>query len=603
MQGRVPAVATAATDGEGRFAIPFPLRYAATLLVEADGFGRRWVEVREEESAVDVRLRRGGSLRGRVLAPDGAPAAGARILVLPRDALRLAPERPLDGLHRDAAELPEGWFESFEDLGAALPARTDGEGRYRVDGLEEGVAYHAYAAATGCAASIPAADLVGSAPGGILEREFRLREPAALALDLQAPAGFGDGGMEIEVENGGRRRTFRRDGPGVVLLEGLEPGAALVRIDGPSFVHAEVSADIAAGERAERVLVLDPGESLGGLVVDDTGAKLAEARVWIRPEIEREGGGWRDTRSATSAPDGTFRVSGLPPGPWILSSRCEERTVEGIPVPDAFTPLRVVLPRPARVSFRAILPEGSRGPGEGWVVCGARATREDAPEAGPWDYASGELPPGPVRLLAWEPGFVPIVRDLDLRPGEARDLGDIVLERGGTIRGRVLDDRGDPVGRGTVAMIVDPETWYGNPAASTAEDGSFVLTGIPEGAVRLRASAEGMETVEAEVAAGERDAVVLVSERLAVLEFRVESPAGRPQANVKVTLRRADGTGRPECDTTGDDGSFGGRFRVPFRSLHAGTWSVLLERHGVFVEAGEVTLERGETREVRLVFP
>jgi protocatechuate 3,4-dioxygenase beta subunit len=124
-------------------------------------------------------------------------------------------------------------------------------------------------------------------------------------------------------------------------------------------------------------------------------------------------------------------------------------------------------------------------------------------DAGRFELA--DLPPGRMRLLASCAGCATLERAVDLRRGGLIDIGTLVLklETAGpdaaTLHGEILTAAGAP--SRNVTVRVD----YGSPSGETGEDGSYRVTGIPLGAVRISIEAKdgARFTFEREFAAGE----------------------------------------------------------------------------------------------------
>lgn len=71
-------------------------------------------------------------------------------------------------------------------------------------------------------------------------------------------------------------------------------------------------------------------------------------------------------------------------------------------------------------------------------------------------------------------GYVEVVRTVTVNPGEERDLGEIVLDPGVTLRGWIVDEQGAAVPGGIVGFRGYRET-------KAAYDGRFTLSHVPEG--------------------------------------------------------------------------------------------------------------------------
>jgi hypothetical protein len=81
-----------------------------------------------------------------------------------------------------------------------------------------------------------------------------------------------------------------------------------------------------------------------------------------------------------------------------------------------------------------------------------------------------------------------------LATGAVIDLGDVVLDAPGAVRGRVVDERGTPLAGARVVWsesheLFSPSERRGQPGATSATDGTFEIAGLPPGAVHLCALA------------------------------------------------------------------------------------------------------------------
>ncbi|MEM7308094.1 MAG: sigma-70 family RNA polymerase sigma factor [Planctomycetota bacterium] len=117
--GRVELALSAAHTHDGGYLVA----------LQASGYGTIFehVQLESDEPLLDLGdlvLAPGGTLAGRVLGPDGAPLAGAEVVIGGEDHLRHSP----DDLARMGPE-PYGW---------SPRTRTDADGRFRLDGVEAG---------------------------------------------------------------------------------------------------------------------------------------------------------------------------------------------------------------------------------------------------------------------------------------------------------------------------------------------------------------------------------------------------------------------------------------------------------------------------------
>jgi RNA polymerase sigma-70 factor (ECF subfamily) len=193
---------------------------------------------------------------------------------------------------------------------------------------------------------------------------------------------------------------------------------------------------------------------------------------------------------------------------------------------------------------------------------------------------AGRTRPTLVRVAA--PGFAMTMLEGQPQPGLVKHLGDIVLERGGVISGRVVD----PQGRAKVGarVFATPPSWADADLTTAKRCGPpqselvSSTTSDDAGRFRLENVAPGGQRAWAEVA-GERfgvsaPLVVRSDEELSGIELVVEplrstdeiagvvvAPDGRPTEGLTLRVRTvADGNTHTSGQALRPDGSF--RFRV-----------------------------------------
>jgi hypothetical protein len=142
--------------------------------------------------------------------------------------------------------------------------------------------------------------------------------------------------------------------------------------------------------------------------------------------------------------------------------------------------------------------------------------------------------------------------------------GSVRLERTWTIKGRIVDLAGTPIGGASVTG--------GGASAQAESDGRFVLGPLQAGAVRIQTHLDWVHGPEVAAQAGD-DVGDLRLDRGVPVRVRVEDwpgpPAGRSDVAVRLTGRRPDGQGYGDHQTRTTDGTFtmsgvprDGRYRV-----------------------------------------
>lgn len=368
------------------------------------------------------------------------------------------------------------------------------------------------------------------------------------------------------------RRTMLPPGPKTakVVFEGVARGKWSVAWGGPRIAAGSAVVGVADGPADAGRHVLRLGRTVDGSVHDDLGTPLAGARVALseRSRLER-----RDTFHAEirTASDGGFRIEGAPDGEPLAWTASAAGCMEAAGLLGGETRLPIVLDRAQRVSGRVVDPDGKPVPEarievrylrEGWsttarerVVVGEDGTfsfDRETPLA-----TSVELRAKSFRLA--ERTLEPLSRQ-----GAAREvaLGDVVLDRGRNLRGRVTDATSGTALSGVSLRarttreerdraVTDEQE------ATSGEDGTFRIEGIgTDRSVRLEARASGHAPKTLEVEAGTDDAEVEVAlgrggrveGRLCGRPFEIARseiwPSAADLAEMRSGARKPDAAGR-----------------------------------------------------------
>ena len=490
---------TAETDAEGVFSLASVPPGEHTLVAEARGYGATNVEApasgrNKEEDLGDIVLETGLSISGKVLGESGSPVAGATVYAFPSLRAGIIATRP-----------------------QTLEAETDGEGRFVLAGLSEGI--H---------------NLLASAPGfGYAKRMVAESGAANVTITLK-PAGSIRGTV---VDPGGRPvasfRAMARSadergfgGPGVVeeegifVLETVAEGEYAVEIVSPDFMSAVVSSvRVTAGNVTELGTIrLRRGGRIEGTVVNGSEEPIAGATVRAVPSGQQPYD-FGDNAVSTDRL-GRFQIGGLADGKVEVAAShpsYADARLETIEVDSAAgaSEVRVVLRRGGAV-------EGFVRSRDGTETAG-RTIRATSHEAGltPWDAASAQtsedgyfhiehLSPGKVTvaLVQVEPTTMYAIqsREVDVAEGETtyvefhsrRVLVQGQVRRGGSpLSGAAIALSPSSSGgrmsvrfgsRGSLPSLPGPRYL----AAIAGEDGYYELLVDEPGEYRLSASANGV---------------------------------------------------------------------------------------------------------------
>lgn len=480
---------SAKLDAEGRFefhAVPPGAGYRLELVSKTFAkTTREGVAVKPGEvTEVLLEPARGVPLRGRVLGPDGQPLANASLV--------LCVKRGGSSDFEHAMSSADGSF----DLGAPRPgvftlsAEREGFERTELElgELREGDAREELVLRLGAGRFLEGLVLLPSgepAEGAwvSLAQESEESEPRMVRI--------GGDGPRVKAGADGRFR-FGGLGEGLCTLSaslrpGLETDASGRRFRPPTLVaHAS---GVAPGAR-ELQLVLGPGDSLRGRVLDDLGAPIQ--RFSVRAEPRGEGGDPRKPVSGVfQSAEGAFELAGLLAGAWEVQASSRDHA-EGAPVPidipSTGAELVLRLARPARIGGRVIDPGGSPVAGAGvlmqragaessmpWLQGAPTETRSD--DAG--EFLLKRAPPGRWKLVASAEGLAES-EPLEVELAPAAELGSLTLalRRGGRITGTVHPAAGEVEGR---SVEVRRREGQFHKTVSCDAQGAFALDGLSPG--------------------------------------------------------------------------------------------------------------------------
>ncbi len=617
-------VANGVTDAAGSFRLTAP--EAGMWRVRVEGAGYAPLEallapLTEETELIDAEMVPGDGLQVKVVDPQGKPLANAWVRVeSPREERR----------SQETWRLPARRI-AFTDAGggATLPrqrgetvtvwAAAPGVPPARLENVRGSSATLHLAA--GAARRIEVRDPQGKpAPGVLVALADSSRVAGRTAdgggLDLMAQAGGID--LRLLTEDG-RRTDYRlappkpeEKGPAVIALkpaapvsgkvvaEGtgrplpgalvwtdLDPGALTRAGQDGTFRLANVEREagvftaapgyftgreVPKGERLP-TFKLQPRISAAGIVVDEAGRPVADARIQAAPAPGSRGFRslsmevWRSGGLARSAASGRFTLSRLAAGvPYALRVRREGFAPADAELPArqagvAAPEIRIVL-HPGRTAHGVVI-DGNRRPVAGAQVA-LEPSRATDPRArirqvidpldlpgvatdGAGRFEMKGLPAGTYDLTVRAKGFAPLtVPALAVPDGKGTtDLGTVQLAPGATVRGVVVDAQGEPVaeaevlaqggGRAEIARFLNG---LEGPSAVTAGDGSFALEDLAPGApLDLIAIHPGYAPGEAPgVAVPSAAPVRIVLQPTSRVSGRVTGSDGKPVAGANVGL-------------------------------------------------------------------
>jgi protocatechuate 3,4-dioxygenase beta subunit len=260
------------------------------------------------------------------------------------------------------------------------------------------------------------------------------------------------------------------------------------------------------GESEPRTVTLHPPRQLSGRILDvarpqhqpdDEHASVLAGRV-VGPDRRPVSGAWVEAARGGAETDdqGRFRIAGLVPGAAVSLS------VQAPGLRGGLSSVRLPLEgSPALVAIQlepAAALAGRLTDAGGRPIAGAVVTLQEPPSPrvltdGDGRFLLDGLAPGRREAVALRPGGRRLARaavELKVGPNPL----DLTVPAGLPVSGRVVDEQGAPVPAARLFLEgEDPEDRW---LAVGAEDGSFLLTGIPEGDYRLSVLAAGFAQPE-----------------------------------------------------------------------------------------------------------
>jgi protocatechuate 3,4-dioxygenase beta subunit len=589
-----PPVATATSGPDGRFRLePVPPGLPVTVAARAAGYAEARDTVKVERGAeaagtVELLLPRAGLVRGIVLDPEGRPLPAARVYAVP-DGVPSLLEDP-----RAAVTVNHRIFE-------ALDAKADEQGRFELGGVPLGALQLMIAAHPDHVRSAPVeVRLAAGSPEAAVE--LRLQRWGTLVVQVVDAEGRPAVPGEVRLFPSAvraRNRSLERASDG--SFPRLVPGPYQVEVlAGDTTVTRDV--DVPGGPPTEVIVRLSGGSSLAGRLVDDRGAPIAETLVTATPD-PRNPRRVLGTASGSSRTDGEgrFRIAGLETGlhqVFAPSSEDHEAAIlSGVDAPQA--DLSLVARRRARVTARLVLPAGAAAPEGVKVVKTAKGPGERSESVLlPWRDGRLEVPgfpPGPARVEAIVEGLGSVARDLDAVPGQVVDLGELRIETGIALEGRVVDAQGAAVAGVEVARDQGVGA-VGRIGTVTDREGRFRLEHVAPGEARLILSARGFATAGHVVPVRAGEPVTVRFERGGLLKGEVADENGRPVAGIGVVVFNPNAAGdrfRTANASTDPLGRF--ELRLPAGNYRVSAWRGTSES-----AFGEASLREGEETPVAL---
>jgi hypothetical protein len=550
------------TAADGTFRVDAPTDADTNVSAVAPGYAREGTIRRAGDAArVELRLPPAGTVRGVVRDTEGKPVPSFGVVAVTAD----------------------------EGDGLVDRAETGADGRFELWGVALGRSYDVWAETydyeRGATNVVRGLRLTRDAPSAVVE--LTLQPAVRLELRVRLSDGAAAPGMVV-VDARRRGPSGETDEDGRVAFANVQPGRVEIRVVPKNALPRDVVLDVRPGAPSAQEIVVEPGLAVAGVVVDDLGAPIENARVTV---LQTSKDGAEVDHSFETDALGVFRLMGLERGPcWLAATSGDHEAVYRIESAAPASNVRIVLRRGGRVTLR-LRPPGAVTQAHGhvrWRSHGGAA--EHSVSFGNHDVPvvlRQQLPPGGWTASIRVTGFAEVERSFDVAIASDATL-DVLLDEGATLSGRVQDVAGAP--------IMNAEVSWRSFGASTDGDGRFSFAHASREPAVLSVRAKGF--LDGWMDTGAVEGVVVTLRRGGELLALVRDADGKPTQDFGVTIvdpEKPDAWKHDE-PTVRANGRFESR-------LPEGRWRVRFWRGDKIVHEQDVELREGEKTPVEFEMP
>lgn len=461
----------------------------------------------EETHIAELTDEDGMKIAGTVCNRDGKGIVGARVLIKgdkPETFFSEVPdsESPSEDVEKETQTDKNGWFE----------VKNLEEGYYRITVTAEGYAPTSLRGVKAGTTDVTITLLQGAIIYGRVTRKDNgspVRDAEVRVNVWEVERGFHNGDHYMLHRWESYNRTVKTDEDGQYIHEFVPAGDVSVSVyaAGTNLAKDEVEFEVKDGERRKVNFSLPVGGCVSGVVTDAaTGMPIEGATVTL----------WGEERdyyeSDKTDEKGFYRISGVLPGRVRISAAKEgykhviEKSEQVIVLEEGVEiTVNIQLSRGAVVSGRVTDTTGMpvSGASVGITVRVSDSSTRSWGSVGRTDengefFISG-IDSGTAWIEVTHPEYVKgKSHEFEVREGQWTTGINVVLTRGGSVSGRVLNEKGKPLGRAEVVVLVAVVeegggwSWMEEEKAGTTDkSGAYRIRGLRPGQKHLVARVGG----------------------------------------------------------------------------------------------------------------